>query len=168
MGADYGEDYWTITLIDIRKYTNGNRNEIIGENVLYFNGCNAIIDTGTYLIYGPTDKIRCEDKYTLPTLGFVFKGFVVNGKDDVFELRLSTDDYVLEFENNGMTNCIIGLNNDSDYNTWRLGQVFLKAYYTGFDRETEAIRFVRSNPQSGVLVSKEDDKDNNVYSSFLK
>ena len=61
MGADYGEDYWTITLIDIRKYTknvieqgSGNSNEIISENVLYFNGCNAIIDTETYLIYSRT------------------------------------------------------------------------------------------------------------------
>ena len=64
-----------------------------------------------------------------------------------------------------MTDCVIGFSNDdSDENTWTLGQVFLKAYYTVFDRETEAIGFVRSNPQSGVLVSK----DNNVYSSFLK
>ena len=48
--------------------------------------------------------------------------------------------------------------------------MFSKAYFTGFDRETEAIGFVRSNPQSGVLLSKENDKDNNnnVYNSFLK
>ena len=45
----------------------------------------------------------------MPTLGFVFKGFAMNGKNNAFELRLFPDDYVLEFESNGMTDWRFGL-----------------------------------------------------------
>lgn len=82
---------------------------------------------------------RCEDKYLLPTLGFVFKGYSRNGKDEAFELKLTPDDYVLEFEVDGKNDCVVGIGSDNDDSGWTLGQVFLRAYYTVFDRETEAI-----------------------------
>lgn len=185
-------NYWTVTLIDIRKYYYNDRDDsgvsggdVSGKDVLCLNGCNAVVDTGTYLIYGPSEKMRmvmsdmklsaCGDKHALPILGFVFKGFAVNGKDYAFELKLTPEDYVLEFENEGGNDCVVGFSSDDngDDNAWTLGQVFLKAYYTVFDRETEAVGFVRSNPQSGVVISKEGEIDvgldkENVYSSFLK
>lgn len=92
---------------------------------------------------------RCEDKNTLPNLGFIFKGYSKNGKDEAFELILTPDDYVLEFEVNGKNDCVIGIGSDSEDSGWTLGQVFLRAYYTVFDRESEAIGFVKSNPDPG-------------------
>jgi cathepsin D len=81
----------------------------------------------------------CEDKYSLPSLGFIFKGYSKDGKDEAFELVLTPDDYVLEFEVNGKNDCVIGIGSDSEDSGWTLGQVFLRAYYTVFDRESEAI-----------------------------
>lgn len=88
----------------------------------------------------------CSKKYTLPTLGFVFRSFPVNGRETSFELILTPDDYVLEFDVNGKNDCVIGIGADNEDSGWTLGQVFLKAYYSVFDRETESIGFVRSNP----------------------
>lgn len=82
---------------------------------------------------------RCEDKHLLPTLGFIFKGYSKNGKDEAFELKLTPDDYVLEFEVDGKNDCVVGIGSDNEDSGWTLGQVFLRAYYTVFDRETEAI-----------------------------
>ena len=88
----------------------------------------------------------CSKKHLLPTLGFVFKSFPVNGRESSFELILTPEDYVLEFDVNGNNDCVVGIGADNEDSGWTLGQVFLKAYYTVFDRETESIGFVRSNP----------------------
>lgn len=119
-------------------------------------GCKSIIDTGTYLIYGPSDQLQsfladmtlesCRDKHKLPNLGFIFKGVQQNGKDSAFELILTPDDYVLEFEVDGKSDCVVGVGADNEDSGWTLGQVFLKAYYTVFDRESESVGFVKSNP----------------------
>jgi hypothetical protein len=88
----------------------------------------------------------CSKKHMLPTLGFVFRSFPINGRETSFELILTPDDYVLEFEVNGKNDCVVGIGADNEDSGWTLGQVFLKAYYSVFDRETESIGFVRSNP----------------------
>jgi len=153
------KNYWTISLLDIRKYHNKNNtygdDEIVG-NALCPSGCKSIIDTGTYLIYGPSDQLQsflsdmslesCADKHKLPNLGFIFKGVTQNGKDSAFELILTPDDYVLEFEVDGKSDCVVGIGSDNEDSGWTLGQVFLKAYYTVFDRESESVGFVKSNP----------------------
>ncbi len=60
------KNYWTITLIDIKKYkpnrftsTNGDVTfgSLNSSSVMCPNGCKSIIDTGTYLIYGPSDQL---------------------------------------------------------------------------------------------------------------
>lgn len=134
------------------------------EDALCPNGCKSIIDTGTYLIYGPSDQLQnflsdmtirnCEDKKKLPNLGFMFKGFSKSGKDTAFELILTPDDYVLEFEVDGKNDCVVGIGSDTEDSGWTLGQVFLKAYYTVFDRDNEAIGFVKSNPNPQEMTKK--------------
>lgn len=95
---------------------------------------------------------KCEDRVNLPTLGFIFKGYTKNGKDEAFELLLTPDDYVLEFEVDGRNDCVIGIGSDNEDSGWTLGQVFLRAYYTVFDRESEAVGFVKSNPDPGRVT----------------
>ena len=53
------------------------------------NGCKTVIDTGTYLIYGPANKIiklldgmvleTCADKNKLPDIAFEFMGEIEGG-----------------------------------------------------------------------------------------
>jgi hypothetical protein len=134
------------------------------EDALCPNGCKSIIDTGTYLIYGPSDQLQtfladmtikgCEEKHKLPNLGFMFKGYSKNGKDTAFELVLTPDDYVLEFEVDGKNDCVVGIGSDNEDSGWTLGQVFLKTYYTVFDRDNEAIGFVKSNPNPHEFTKK--------------
>lgn len=99
---------------------------------------------------------NCDEKKNLPNLGFMFKGFSKNGKDSAFELILTPDDYVLEFDVDGKNDCVVGIGSDNEDSGWTLGQVFLKAYYTVFDRDNEAIGFVKSNPNPHEFTKKEE------------
>ena len=104
----------------------------------------------------------CSKKNSLPTLGFVFRSFPINGRETSFELILSPDDYVLEFEVNGKNDCVVGIGADSEDSGWTLGQVFLKAYYSVFDRDTESIGFVRSNPDPFKMNTNYSEQNNKV------
>ncbi len=55
------KNYWTITLIDIKKYKNRpqlQQDDDMVTGALCPYGCKSIVDTGTYLIYGPSDQLQ--------------------------------------------------------------------------------------------------------------
>eukprot|EP00742_Colponemidia_sp_Colp-10_P000450 GILJ01000491.1.p1 GENE.GILJ01000491.1~~GILJ01000491.1.p1 ORF type:complete len:437 (+),score=60.40 GILJ01000491.1:76-1386(+) len=162
------KNYWTVTLLDVKKiYPNNNNNFLNGGEAvpvpkqdgqpLCPTGCKTIVDTGTYLIYGPRSDVQgylgdvqihsCDEKRNLPNLAFELTGLPdANGNPQVIELTLTPDDYVLQFTINGQEDCVIGIGADNDDSGWTLGQVFLRAFYTVFDRDSERIGFVRANP----------------------
>lgn len=60
------KNYWTITLKDVRKYARDELTNrplsLIKERMVCPGGCKTIVDTGTYLIYGPSEQL--EVKFT--------------------------------------------------------------------------------------------------------
>ena len=153
--------------------------------------CRAIVDTGTYLIYGPRRDVQralgsiaveaCADVATLPTLTFV----LYNRDGDDARLTLRPHDYTLEYRippvaAHGSTkgavddvggecddatlegtlegpllggnlsarrgasacvsDCVVGIGPDNDLG-WTFGQVFLRSFYTVFDRDHDRIGF---------------------------
>jgi len=142
--------YWTIKLHDVHIQYPG-KDKISG--FCPEEGCEAIVDSGTYLIYGPDDQVHrmldtissCSDVNALPDITFEIPNADSTGPNLLLTIR--PIDYVLEFAVNGGQDCVIGVSPDRD-TIWTLGQVFLRSYYTVFDRDENRVGFARLSRQS--------------------
>ena len=150
--------YWTIEIVDILlRGPNEKEARSTGVCADRPNGrCTAIVDTGTYLIYGPQDQVTgklgdvvvdgCDDVKKLPDIVIVLYA----GEDErPARLTLHPHDYTLEFKVDAEEDCVSGIGPDND-DGWTFGQVFLRSFYTVFDRESDRIGFARSNPRASV------------------
>jgi len=136
--------YWTVKIKSVRLVSKGNKP---GQNMCPSGGCKAIVDTGTYLTYGPASQVNamklslngCASHTSMPAIEFEFE--VADG-DDPVTVRLNPIDYVLKFDMGGTEECVMGISPDQD-TIWTLGQVFLRSFYTVFDRDENKIGFAR-------------------------
>jgi len=135
--------YWTINIKDVRVKYPG-KPESSGNCPAQ--GCKAIVDTGTYLVYGPEAQVSnmltsqlqsCQHHGAMPTFTFDFH---VNNGDEPVSLTIKPIDYILKFHINSRDECVVGISPDKD-TIWTLGQVFLRTFYTVFDRDEDRVGF---------------------------
>ncbi|XP_062053825.1 pepsin-3-like [Lepus europaeus] len=129
------EGYWQITVDSIT---------MDGETIACADGCQAIVDTGTSLLAGPTSAISniqsyigasensdgemivsCSSMYSLPNIVFTINGV---------QYPVPASAYILE-EDDACVSGFEGMNLDTyTGELWILGDVFIRQYFTVFDR----------------------------------
>eukprot|EP00931_Biecheleriopsis_adriatica_P021686 TRINITY_DN14118_c0_g1_i1.p1 TRINITY_DN14118_c0_g1~~TRINITY_DN14118_c0_g1_i1.p1 ORF type:complete len:453 (-),score=93.20 TRINITY_DN14118_c0_g1_i1:90-1382(-) len=126
--------YWQVHMEDIA--IDGTKQDLCPD-------CQVAVDTGTSMLAGPTDVIRklrtklkvasdCSNYDTLPDLGFVVHGHVLNLKPS-------------EYVENDKGSCAVSLMNldvpPPNGPLFIFGDPFLRKFYTAYDRENRKVGF---------------------------
>ncbi len=138
--------FWIVKIDSVQIILNGK------TSLIYFKNDQAIMDTGSTLIYAPKNAAKALHKripgarkkwfksyYTFPchvlanlTLNFVIGGMAMNILSE--NLSLGSDD--------GGKTCISAIYG-SDGNEWILGSAFLRNMYSLWDAESRTISFAK-------------------------
>ncbi|XP_036386801.1 pepsin A-like [Megalops cyprinoides] len=135
------ETYWQISMDSVT---------INGNVVACAGGCQAIIDTGTSLLVGPgsdisnmnawvgayTDQygdviVSCSNINRMPDISFNINGY---------SFTVPASAYVSQ----DGSSCTTGFGGDGNYQLWILGDVFIRHFYTIFDRGNNMIGLAQS------------------------
>jgi len=150
------QTYWQVKLTSISV----NGNEITGCSSSTSSSpqatCKAIVDTGTSLIIGPTDQVNnmginvnedCSGIDELPTITIKLKKV---------SFKLTPRFYVVKFNDGSGDQCQLGIQGSDDLPFWILGDTFIRAYYTVFDRNQNRIGFapVSTKPPPPRIISQ--------------
>ncbi|KAM6311035.1 cathepsin E [Podargus strigoides] len=144
------QGYWQIQLDNI---------QLGGTVVFCMNGCQAIVDTGTSLITGPTKEIKelqnyigatpvdgeciveCSNLNTMPDVTFTINGL---------PYTLGPQAYTITENSDGMIFCTSGFQGMDIAPPfgplWILGDVFIRQFYSVFDRGNNRVGFAPAVP----------------------
>ncbi|XP_038675945.1 pepsin A-2/A-3-like [Scyliorhinus canicula] len=141
------EGYWQIHLDSVK---------LNGQVVACENGCQAVVDSGTSVIVGPTAPIQkilhaigagplngpwnyvdCNAMSSMPDVTFTINGI---------DYPVPSSAYVVKRNSNGKQYCMSGFNHMSLPTTgiWVFGDVFIGVYYTIFDRGNNQVGFAKA------------------------
>jgi len=139
--------YWLVSASDIK---------VDGESAVkcsWLTGCYMVVDTGTSLLAGPqssVDKLTakipkveedCSNVGSLPTISIS-----MNGRD----FEVGPDFYVVKAKDDaGKDACLLGIQGvNAGVPIWILGDVFLRKYYTVWDKDQSRVGFALAKPPS--------------------
>ncbi|KAM3871606.1 pepsin A-like [Diretmus argenteus] len=133
--------YWQIKMDSVT---------VNGQTVACNGGCQAIIDTGTSLIVGPTNDIKnlnsrvgasynnygeavvdCQNIQSMPEVTFTLNGHAFT----IPATAYATKNYY---------DCNTGFGQGGSDQLWILGDVFIREYYSIFDTRTQQIGLAKS------------------------
>jgi len=120
-----------------------------GKKAIDMSGYYAVIDSGTSILVGPqhlvnelidgiTVKRTCKGIEDLPDVTFTI---------DNIDYVLTYKDYVLQVTEMGITECMMAIMGSAfppSFNYFILGDVFMRKFYTFFDKENNRVGFVES------------------------
>lgn len=142
--------FWQFNLTSINiQY----KNRIVGQ--LCKKGCQAVADTGTSMIAGPTKEIDYLNKI-LGFWGPISEMYTINCNliktlpKVIFKIAhndfsLSSEQYILQMSQYGQTLCFsIFVALPEELNFWILGDAFIGYYYTEFDYGNKRLGFAKT------------------------
>ncbi|XP_029580007.1 pepsin A-like isoform X1 [Salmo trutta] len=128
--------YWQITMDSVT---------INGKTVACNGGCQAIIDTGTSLIVGPTDDINNMNYWAGATINqYGYTTVNCNNIPNMPEVTFTLNGHNFTIPASAYTiqdpyGCRTGFSNGGYQQLWILGDVFIRQYYAIFDRDNNRV-----------------------------
>ena len=130
------QKYWSLNLVNVKQ----------GDTVIDASGYKGVIDSGTSLLVGPkaivdqmikgiTVNSNCSGLDQLPTLAFTI---------DSQEYPLAPSDYVLQVEQLGQKQCLLGIQSmdfPEGFNYFIIGDVFMRRYPSYFNLNDNTVSF---------------------------